>query len=377
MNGKRIWRITHRWVGLVLGTALALIGLTGAISAYQREIDAALNPSLFTPGEGPARIGAEEAMATARALAPAAQIRLVRLPDPVWPVFTVNQFRRTDDGQRLWMVHVDPASGRVLGEREFEASFARTVNRLHSTLLLRQWWGRELVGIAGIFGLFSIASGIWLWWPRSQFRQALTQLRRRPRQLFYLDLHSLVGIWLMIPLVVITFTGVWKALPSVVRPAVNLMTETRERAPGIPGRPSPNPPIGAARAQAIAEAAIPGAQAGIVAPPGPRRNSWEIGLRGVDGDPRIRNRSLVWVNPQTGEVMGMLGEGHGPLGARMEKDLLWLHSGVLFGGPGQFIGLLAGLSLPALWVSGLLLWLRKRRIRQRSPVMAGARAAVG
>lgn len=370
-QGRHVWRFLHRWIGLVLGTALALIGLTGAITVFQREIDAGLNPALFTPGKGHARAGVDEALAAALAEDRTGRVSLIRLPDPVWPVITVNQTRRGPDGrQRLWMVHVDPASGRVLGSRDFDASFSRTVNRLHATLLLREWWGEEMVGMAGLFALFSIGSGLWLWWPRGRLGAALVQLRARPRQLLYVDLHNLAGAWLAIPLIVTVGAGIWLALPGVVRPAVNLFTDTRERAPVSTARFAWPPAIGAAEAQARAEAAVPGAEAGYVSPPLARRNAWQVGLRGVDGDPRIRQRSFVWIDPADGKVLGILGEGHGSFGARMEKELLWVHSGALFGLGGRLLAVLAGLALPALWATGLLYWLRKRRLRQRNAAAA-------
>jgi len=373
--GRRIWRFLHRWIGLVLGTVLALIGLTGALTVFQREIDVWLNPALFIPSEGPARAGAAEAMAAALAQDRSGRVSLVRLPDPVWPVLTVNQTRRGSDGQqRLWMVHVDPASGRVLGSRDYDASFTRTVNRLHSTLLLRNWWGKEMVGAAGLFALFSIGSGLWLWWPRGNpgMGAALVQLRRRPRQLLYVDLHNLAGAWLAVPLLVVVGAGIWLALPGVVRPVVGLATETRTRPPVSAARFAWPPAIGAAEAQARAEAAVPHAEAGYVSPPSPRRNAWQVGLRGIGGDPRLRQRSYVWIDPADGQVLGILGEGHGPFGARMEKELIWVHSGALFGLGGRLIAVLAGLALPALWVSGLLYWLRKRRLRRAGPALAAA-----
>lgn len=376
-GARMVWRVAHRWIGLVMGTLLALIGLTGALTTFQREIDAWLNPALFAASPGPATIGVEEAMAAALAQDRTGRVTLVRLPDPVWPVITVNQTRRSHDGQRLWMVHLDPASGRVLGSRDFDASFSRTVNRLHSNLLLREWWGKEMVGIAGLFALVSIGSGLWLWWPKDGFGAALTRLRTRPRQMFYIDLHNLAGAWLAVPLLAVVLTGVWLALPGVVRPVVGLVTDTRERAPVSEARFAWPPAIGAARAQALAEAAVPGAVAGYVSPPLPRRNAWQVGLRGVAGDPRIRSRSFVWIDPANGQLLGILGEGHGALGARMEKDAIWLHSGVLFGRPGQVLSLLTGLSLPVLWVSGVLYWLRKRRLRQTGPRLVGGQAAVG
>jgi uncharacterized iron-regulated membrane protein len=370
MKAQRAWRETHRWIGLVAGTVMALIGLTGGVTVFQREIDAWLNPALFTPGEGEAQHGAATALAAALALDRSGRVSVIRLPDPVWPVLTVNQTRRGAEGMERWMVHVDPVSGRVLGARDFEASFTQTIYDLHSTLLLRPWWGKELVGIIGLLALFSIGSGLYLWWPRQDGLRALLRLRRRPRQILYLDLHNLAGAWTAVLLLLVVGSGVWLSLPGLVRPVVNLATDTRDRPPSAPGRFAWPPPIGAAQAQAIAEAAFPGMVTGYLSPPTARRNAWQLGMRGAEEDPRLRSRALVWINPNDGAVMGRLGEGDGPLGARVEKDLAWFHSGALFGLGGRLLALLAGLALPGLWLTGLLLWLRKRRLRQRAPSRA-------
>lgn len=375
VTAQRIWRLAHRWIGLIAGTVMALIGLTGGMTVFQREIDAWLNPALFTPGEGPAQHGVDTALAAALALDRSGRVSLIRLPDPVWPVLTVNQTRRGPAGMERWMIHVDPVSGRVLGARNFEAGFTQTIYDLHSTLLLRPWWGKELAGTIGLLALFSIGSGLYLWWPRQEGLRALLRLRRRPRQLLYLDLHNLTGAWLAVVLLAVVGSGVWLSLPGVVRPVVNLLTDTRERPPSAPGRFVWPPPIGAAQAQALAEAAFPDTVTGYVSPPLARRNSWQIGMRGHDDDPRLRSRAFVWINPNDGAVMGRLGEGDGPLGARIEKDLVWFHSGALFGLGGRLLSVLVGLSLPALWVTGVMLWLRKRRLRQRAPSSAAGVAA--
>ncbi|RAI59589.1 PepSY-associated TM helix domain-containing protein [Roseicella frigidaeris] len=364
MRARRAWIAIHKWLGLILGTLLALIGLTGSLSVFQREIDAWANPALFIPGPGPARAGAAEALAAALAEDRSGRVSIIRLPDPVWPVIVVNQTRRGPDGPRLWTVHVDPASGRVLGSRDFEASLPQQIFRLHANLLLKPLWGRLLVGSLGLLALFSIGSGLWLWWPREGLGAAMLRLRRRPSQLLLLDLHKLVGAWLGALLVLSAATGAWLGLPGVIGPVIGLVTPVRDAPPVAPDRFAWPPAIDASAAQARAEAALPGSEAGYLSPPHPGRNSWQVGLRPMGSDPRLRSRSLAWIDPASGAVLGLLGEGHGPLGARMHKDLIWLHSGALFGLGGRLLALLAGLALPALWISGLLLWLRRRQLRQ-------------
>lgn len=55
---RTLWLIVHRYLGLSLGAVLALIGLTGSILVFFKELDAQLNSALMTvnsPLEGDTR----------------------------------------------------------------------------------------------------------------------------------------------------------------------------------------------------------------------------------------------------------------------------------------------------------------------------------
>ena len=68
--------------------------------------------------------------------------------------------------------------------------------------------------------MISLATGVWLWWPRDRgpgrWRSAFIRHPRRGR-LRWLDWHSLVAVYLFAPLLVLTVTGVWLAQPGWFR----------------------------------------------------------------------------------------------------------------------------------------------------------------
>src|SRR5687767_15455847 len=49
---RGVWRqrllFAHRWLGIVIGVYFVIIGLTGSLLVFGREIDRALNPGLLT-----------------------------------------------------------------------------------------------------------------------------------------------------------------------------------------------------------------------------------------------------------------------------------------------------------------------------------------
>ena len=164
---RRVFMWAHRWLGLTGGIVVVLLGLTGSFLVFYREIDAALNPALYAPA-GPEQSVTLNDVMRAAAAADTAPISTIVAPDRPWPVWVVIHTHDNEKGRypSLWTTMVDPSSGRVLGRRDYTSSFAYTIYRLHYTLLLYEWWGRELVGVVGFMLCGSALSGLYLWWPR-------------------------------------------------------------------------------------------------------------------------------------------------------------------------------------------------------------------
>lgn len=370
--GPRAWLLVHRWIGLGLGAILALVGLTGSINVFGRELDVALHPALYAATVTAAPIGASAALRIAAASVPE-PIRFIRAPDGIAPVW-IGMFRRHGD---LWTIHIDPGTGAVLGTRDMDASFTRIVYKLHSELLLRRWWGKQMVGVLGLVLLTMAISGLVLWWPPKGFWKTLIRLRTRPRHVLYHDLHALFGVWGGSAFLLVSVTGVGVVFPGLIRPVVRLASpvSTSPR-PAIPDRRRPFS-IDADRAIAIALSAAPGERVSIIAPPAKPDNVWTIGLRWQTSSAANQLAGRIWIDPWTGAVVADRSAVAETAGERFMDMQLWLHNGSMFGWTGRILVFLGGLSLPALFVSGLLLWLRKRRNalridRQRAEALAGS-----
>ena len=368
MTMRRALLLTHRWAGLVLGLALVLIGITGSILSFQREIDAALNPALFR-ASGSANpdlsYGAILRQAEAATGRPAGSIRP---PDSVWPVWVVSPVR----GQRgAATAYLDPATGAVLGERDGRAGFIGTTRQLHEALLLRDWGGHEAVGWLGVALLVFALSGIWLWWPRQGSPgRALVTIRRRPSLLFNLDLHRVIGIWMAAVLAVVAVSGVVLIFPGWFRPVFGIAPPVAA-APAPPRREPMTVDADAAAAAAMAH--LPGQVVTGLLLPSRQRPLWQVTLRPEASDPEVRARSVIGIDPWSGAVA----EERGPRTRGLAEETLalqrWLHGGALLGWPGRLLVFASGLAMPVLFVTGLAAWLLRRRNRRRLAIPAGRR----
>jgi uncharacterized iron-regulated membrane protein len=360
--------LTHRWAGLVLGLVLVVIGVSGSILSFQREIDAALNPALFRasgPPDPALSYSAIQRLAEAATGRPAG---IIRPPDSVWPVWVVTPPR---GARGATTAHFDPATGALLGERDARGSFIGITRQLHEALLLRAWGGHEAVGWLGVLLLLFALSGIWLWWPRDgALSRALILIRRRPALLLNLDLHRVIGIWMAAVLAVVAVSGVVLIFPGWFRPVLGI-------APPVAAAPAPprREPmmVDADAAAAAAMAHLPGQVVTGLLLPSRQRPLWQVTLRPEASDPEVRARSVIGIDPWSGAVA----EERGPRTRGLAEETLalqrWLHGGALLGWPGRLLVFASGLAMPVLFVTGLAAWLLRRRNRRRLAIPAGRR----
>ena len=171
-GARQVWVVIHRWVGLLAGAWLVVVGLSGSFLAFYPEIDRALNPDWSTPQSRGEPLPMQRVLDSARQAMPGRFLHSVFPPDGPNDVHHVWFTPSAEDQGRMWEVLVDPDDGRVLGQREAvptiefsRRNIANTVYTLHYNLFLGDA-GSTLVGFVGLFALVSSLTGVVLWWPR-------------------------------------------------------------------------------------------------------------------------------------------------------------------------------------------------------------------
>lgn len=365
---RRPFMWVHRWLGLSAGAILTLIGLTGSFNVFYREFDAALNPALYAPTGPERRVTFVEAMQAASTADPA-PITTIIAPDRTWPVWIAIHAHANGKSRHpdLWTTMVDPSTGRVLGRRDYTHSFAFTIYRLHSTLLLQEWWGKELVGVMGLALLGSALSGLYLWWPPpGRIWRSISIRRGVSPQRLMVDLHNVAGSWSLLALIVIAATGVGIVFPNAVRPIVNLFSvATPYPSPAVASPPdNQTPTLSADRIVELARAAKPGWDIALLNPPAEARNTWRVLFRPPAADPALRSRGAIWLDPWTGALVHDRTSDVMSMGDRYLTEQLWLHNGATFGFIGRLLAFASGFAPLALFFTGFVVWRNKRLARR-------------
>ncbi|MBN3827277.1 PepSY domain-containing protein, partial [Burkholderia sp. Ac-20384] len=278
----------HRWFGLAIALFLFVAGLTGALIAWDHELDAALNPDFYTARSDAAPLD-PLALAT-RIEAADPRVQVTYLPLAIEPGHTLQAgvMPRTDPatGQPYALdfsqIAVDPATGAVQGRREWGAlSVARLdlmpfIYRLHYSLFLPMVGGINfgfwVMGVVGIVWAIDCLIALVLAFPNPKsWRKSFAFRVRRGGYPLVFDLHRSGGVWVWGLLLVVAITSISMNLAvPVVRPLVSLVSPLAETPYTNPEHFPPAAPgskmLPRERIVEIARAA--GRDAGIDAPPG-------------------------------------------------------------------------------------------------------------
>ncbi|WP_156303072.1 PepSY-associated TM helix domain-containing protein, partial [Methylogaea oryzae] len=237
-------------------------------------------------------------------------------------------------------VDVDPYIARVLSSRFWGDTLMTNLYELHASLWFGKYGGPDAarlgfktVGALGLLLLLSLASGLYLWWPRGGgWRSALTVKRSAGGARFNFDLHRAMGAYAAVALSVLAFTGFSFAYRDWVKPVVAwfspVAAEPFQNPPTLKSTPVAGAaPISPDEAVAVADRVFPGAELRWVALPDGPEGYYAVEKR-QPGEANVRRpRSKVWLDQYSGAVLKVADPNEFSAGETF-LNLMWpLHNG--------------------------------------------------
>lgn len=371
---KKIIFQLHWFFGISAGLVLALMGVTGALYAFEGEIMRALNPEVLRveaqgrqalpPGELVARVEA----ATGKKVA---GLWLDGRADNA-----ARAFLAPPPGERRGPVKLfDPYTGELLGQPRGEAFFGLML-RLHRWLAMGEVGG-QLTGASTLALLFFCLSGLYLRWPRRalDWRAWLSLDWARKGRAFNWDLHAVAGTWALLFYLCAGLTGLYWSYDWYREGATRLLGDgSGEQRGGRRGEaPQGPPPVVDYDAlwQGLRQAA------------GPDLVAWNLRLPAVAGQPaevfyllhdaeHPRAMNQLRLDPRDGRVLRHERYADKRFGAQLLASVYPLHTGEYFGLAGRILMALASLAMPLFAITGWLLYLDRRRKKKAVQAARGA-----
>lgn len=356
---RRVLVQVHLWLGLTIGLVWALLGLSGALLVFHREIDRLNMPTVSVGALAPL----DDIIRNA-AIAAGSSIRTIGIADGRGDLLTATYADKAGEPQALL---IDAASGRVVGTKEvepatpFTGSASRWLYRLHESLLLGDA-GETLVGVSGIVLLIATITGLAAAWPRRrQWRAAFAVSRWRSSTRKLYGWHRLTGLLAGFALLIIVPSGAYMIFAVQLRPAIARLVPHLLPVRVPPGAVPLVDRVGAARALTEARSVFPNASFVRLTFPTMKSPAYVVRLHQPNETRVWSGTTSVTIAANNGRVLGTYDPITAPFSNRLADAAFSIHDGELAGPLGRTLAILVGMALPALYVTGVIAWIRKRQ----------------
>lgn len=385
---KWIWTQLHWLLGITAGTVMAIMGLTGATLSFEDEILRLLNPGVVTVADTPApALDPMQLLEAAKAAEPERRVSSLMLEADAESSVRVTYAKpgsRQGDARYL-----HPETGAMLGEERGHDTL-HFFEDIHRGLAAGDT-GKAVTGACALILIGMLLTGLYLRWPAIQpgnWRRWLTLNTKFRRRAFLLDLHQVVGTWLLIPLLLSTLTGLYwsydwyknglyrlAGVPiPVQQPRAPQGQNSGQGAQKKGGREdaAPSVPMNLDLVWQQFQAQVPGGYERVTLR-FPEKAGQPVQFLYLDTDP-AHNRafSRMEVDALSGEVQKHEPYADKARGAQFLTTMFPLHTGSYFGLPGRLVMMMSSLMLPLFFVTGWMMYLHRRRMQREQKARMAA-----
>lgn len=319
-----------------------LVASTGAILAFEKPLDRFTNRDVAYVAPGGERLSYATLLAAAQQARPDDTLKRFVVPvkeDEALVVETKGTFR----------IYVDPYTARVLGVRDQTADPMWNLVEFHTSFFVSS----QLAAASALLVIVNALCGAVIWWPRGRdkLRGFRVSFGRSASRLLY-DLHSAIGGWAGVMLVLLAVTGVVHTYKKGVRAMIASVTHeesTLDHVPETSGQEAQS--VDAILASPLADICR-GYREVTVTLVEPRRLMCQ-----TPGKPL----ASIYFDPATLAVTAESSQRHSTAVDAIYLTNYPLHIGAIGGLPTQILWSAAAFALAFLPVTGVTMWARRRR----------------
>jgi uncharacterized iron-regulated membrane protein len=338
----------HLLIALFAGVFMVVLAATGIIVDFEPELDRLFHPSLnfITPrskilsltemGTGVSqRFGGEPVVAYLPSLSPRLSYQVVLSRGIVY----VNQY-----------------TGEILGLRARGQTFLGYMRALHVRLAIGDV-GKNIVRCSAAAMVFSLASGLYLWWPIKQVRIRGDWRSRR----FLFGVHNSLGVFSFLLLMLLAATGTVLGFEDQLAPLIYKLTNSVPHEVSFAPIQVPTAgsvPISADQAVTIARTQIPDGLPYRVQMP-KYGGLYQVAFQ-APNDGTANGNNVVALDP-FGRLVSSTRSSDLSTGEKVLEINQAVHTGAILGIPGRVTVALASAAVILQVLSGLLLWRRRTK----------------
>ncbi|WP_020483784.1 PepSY-associated TM helix domain-containing protein [Methylomonas sp. MK1] len=406
MKIRPFWVLVHRYAGLAMTVFLIIVGLTGSLLAFYSELEHLISPQLSAPASSLPRLSPSLLKAKAELLVPQGSINSIWLEHDaahldVAPRIDPASGKPYELG--FTQLILNPYTGEELGRRTWGAISEGWINlmpfvyKLHYALALEEIGG-WILGITALVWTLDCFVGFYLTLPVSK-KSKVAALRGEQRSFWRrwapawlikwhgsgfrvnFDLHRAGGLWLWAMLLVFAWSSVYMNLSDTVYAPVTRAVFTDYHEPWIDfpdlDKPLEQPPVAWTDAYRIAVDLMDQAarQQGFTIESqqgfryNPAKGFYVYNVRSSADVEEKHGSTRMVIDASSGAQKLLILPTGQYAGNTVTSWLAALHMGDVFGMPYRIFVCVLGLAIVMLSVTGVVIWLKKRRARLHKAVL--------
>ena len=210
-----LWKI-HHWTGLYAGIVIGILCFTGALAVFIPEIDLMIQRKNYSVSSTPHAAvfipKIDSAFTQAKKAYPKMSGLLIDMPDNQGGLATFSfQVKGKDKASnKFHYLFVDTEKDKIAGSGDRQNSLVNYLRQIH-VRLYEGFWGRQLVGLAGVAFVVVTITGF-LIYGNFMKKQAYPKIRKKNNRMLMADWHKILGISALVFNFVIAGTGAWLGL---------------------------------------------------------------------------------------------------------------------------------------------------------------------
>jgi len=356
----------HAWTGIFAGSILIIVSLTGALLVFESELDVWFYPKLFEFKTSDNPMALPEVFQKVKADYPdLALYSIFRYPD-LNNAYILN----FEKDHQYYQAITNPYTGEVTGTRIYSKSIMGFIKELHRTLLIPTA-GQYIVGIASLFMVILMITGLKLWIPKhwKMLKSRLTVKKGASFKRQNYDLHNSLGFYFSPFITLISMTGVAITFSNLVILGLFIANFQSPQSIGdILGKQSfyqsnkESKPL--EEILNLAKADMPHAEIRGFSVPRDSAGGFTVNFV-AEGEAMTGDHSFATYDQYSGERLLNTEKDFANTGKIPLNWLTSVHYGTFGGMPTRIIALLASLVAPILFVTGFTIWWGRWKKRNR------------
>jgi len=212
---KKLWFKIHWFLGVVFGITLILIGISGAVLSYQKELLKLINPDTYKVQiqENQKILTIQEILEKYQEKNKDRKINSISFSSNTSDSVSISIASKDPNNKRGESIYLNPYTAEVLPEI-IGSDFFMFFFRLHRWLTFQgdyRSFGKNVVAISTIACIVLVISGIIVYWPRIKynFLKSFTFSFKNKKRALLSTMHSAIGMWLIPVFLLMCLTGLY------------------------------------------------------------------------------------------------------------------------------------------------------------------------